>query len=73
MVRSRTLGDELLFFCADESTKTLLVLFGAEASSIYTRDELRVLCEQNRIAPISDDELRKLHEIKATFNARIRE
>lgn len=31
--------------------------------------ELRVLCEQNRIAPISAIELRKLHDIKQTFNA----
>ena len=39
--------------------------------SIYTRDELRTLCEQNRVAPLSPAELRKVHEIKRTFSGRI--
>jgi hypothetical protein len=73
MVRSRTLDNEILFFCADESTKTFLVLSGASQSSIYTKAELQLLIEQNRVAPISADELCKLHEIKKTFNAKIRE
>jgi hypothetical protein len=46
-------------------------IFGAEPWSIYTRDELLVLVAQNRKAPLSDEELRKLHEIKRTFGARI--
>ena len=52
MVRSRTLDNEILFFCADESTKTFLVLSGASQSSIYTKAELQPI-EQNRVAPIS--------------------
>ncbi len=71
MVRSQALDGEILFFCQDEHTKAALEEAGAEPWSIYTRDELRILCEQNRIAPISDAELRKLHDIKCTFNARI--
>ena len=70
MVDSKAVG-ELLFFCADESTKAALVDAGASEWAIYTRDELQTLCEQNRIAPLSAEELCKLHEIKRTFNARI--
>jgi hypothetical protein len=49
------------------------VAAGAEPWSIYTRAELRILVAQNRVAPLSHDELRKVHEIKRTFNARISE
>ena len=63
MVFSETLG-ETAFFCADEVTRAALIEAGANSFSIYTRDELRILCEQNRIAPISIAELRKVHEIK---------
>ena len=61
---------ERLFFCEDEATRAALVKAGAFEWSIYTRAELRTLCEQNRVAPLSDAELRKVHEIKRTFNAR---
>ena len=57
----------------DEPTKTALVEAGAEPWSIYTRDELRILVAQNRVAPLSHAELRKVHEIKRTFGARIAE
>jgi hypothetical protein len=70
MVDSQIL-EETVFFCADEQTKAALVEAGAEEWSIYTKDELRTLCEQNRVAPLSPDELRKVHEIKRTFNGRI--
>jgi hypothetical protein len=70
MVHSLAL-DEILFFCQDEATKAALLEAGASEWSIYTKAELKVLCEQNRIAPLSADELRKVHEIKKTFNARI--
>ena len=70
MVFSEALG-ETVFFCEDEATKTALIQAGADQWSIYTRRELRQLIAQNRIAPISDDELRKLHEIKKTFHAKI--
>jgi hypothetical protein len=33
-------------------------------------EELRPVIAQNRIAPISPDELRKVHEIKRTFHGR---
>ena len=70
MVFSQILG-ETIFFCEDEHTKMALVEAGADEWSIYTRDELRILCDQNRVAPLSPDELRKVHEIKRTFNGRI--
>jgi hypothetical protein len=70
MAHSETLG-ETIFFCEDEDTKAALVEAGADEWSIYTKGELRVLCEQNRVAPLSPDELRKVHEIKRTFNGRI--
>ena len=70
LVASKTVG-EILFFCEDEPTKERLMWHGAEESSIYTRAELRILCEQNRVAPLSPDELIKVHEIKRTFHGRI--
>jgi hypothetical protein len=70
MVYSQTL-QETIFFCEDESTKGALIEAGALEWSIYTRDELEILVEQNRTAPLGADELRKLHEIKRTFNGRI--
>ena len=70
MVYSERLG-ETLFFCEDEPTKRALVEAGACEWSIYTKAELRTLCAQNRIAPISLDELRKVHEIRKTFDGRI--
>jgi hypothetical protein len=69
MVHSAT--QETIFFCEDEDTKAALVEAGASEWSIYTKDELRVLVAQNRIAPLSPDELRKVHEIKRTFHGRI--
>jgi len=70
MVFSETLEQDV-FFVEDEPTKAALIEAGAEEWSIYTRDELRILCEQNRVAPLSPDELRKVYEIKRTFNGRI--
>jgi hypothetical protein len=70
MVDSEIL-DETIFFCADDDTRTALIEAGADQFSIYTRDELRVLVEQNRVAPLSATELRKVHEIKRTFSGSI--
>jgi hypothetical protein len=70
MVYSKAL-EETIFFCQDEETKASLVEAGADSFSIYTKDELRILCEANRTAPLSPDELRKVHEIKRTFHGRI--
>ena len=70
MVESQIL-EETIFFCADEPTRPALIAAGADEFSIYTRDELRTLCEQNRVAPLSAAELRKVHEIKRTFSGRI--
>ena len=70
MVFSETLK-ETVFFCADDDTRDALIQAGASEWSIYTRAELQILCEQNRVAPLSPDELRKVHEIKRTFNGRI--
>ena len=70
MAYSKTL-EETVFFAEDEDTKAALIEAGAEEWSIYTRDELRILCEQNRVAPLSATELKQLHQIKRTFNAQI--
>jgi hypothetical protein len=70
MVFSESLG-ETIFFCADDDTRAALVEAGAEPWTIYTNDELRVLVAQNRVAPLSPAELRKVHEIKRTFDGRI--
>ena len=71
-VYSERLG-ETIFFCEDEPTKEALVEAGAEEWRIYTRDELRFLVAQNRVAPLSERDLKKAHTLKRTFNARIRE
>ena len=55
----------------DEATRGALIQSGADEWSIYTKDELRILVEQNRVAPLSPAELRKVHEIKRTFSGRI--
>jgi hypothetical protein len=70
MVFSETLG-ETVFFCEDEETREALMKAGASEWAVYTKAELRTLCAQNRIAPISSNELRKLHEIRKTFEGRI--
>jgi hypothetical protein len=70
MVDSQILG-ETIFFCQDEATRGALIEAGASEWSIYTKDELRTLCEQNRVAPLSPAELRKVYEIKRTFSGRI--
>ena len=62
---------ETLFFCEDEDTKAALVEAGICEWSIYTREELRALIKQNRVAPLSDAELRKVHELKRSFQGRI--
>jgi len=69
-VYSERLGEGLLF-CRDEDTKATLIEAGAEPWSVYTRAELQVLVAQNRVAPLSQAELKKVHQIKRTFGARI--
>jgi hypothetical protein len=70
LVYSAAVG-EMLFFCQDEATRAALVEAGAEAWSIYTKDELQTLCVQNRVAPLTAAELRKVREIKRAFSGRI--
>ena len=70
MVFSETLG-EAIFFVEDELTKAALIEAGADEWSIYTRAELQTLCAQNRIAPLTAPELRKVRELKRSFNARL--
>jgi hypothetical protein len=72
MVFSEALG-ETIFFCEDEATKAALVEAGTDPWSIYTRAELQTLCAQNRVAPLTAAELRKLQDIKRTFSSRIAE
>lgn len=71
MAYSTAIG-ETIYYAGNEDTKAALVEAGASLWSIYTKDELRILVEQNRIAPLSATELRNLHDIKRTFDARIR-
>jgi hypothetical protein len=70
MVYSEALG-ETIFFSEDEDTKATLIEAGAEPWSIYTRAELQVLVAQNRIKPLTQAELRKVHTLKRTFDARM--
>jgi hypothetical protein len=70
MVFSQILG-ETLFFCEDDDTRGALVQAGASEWRIYAKDELQTLCMQNRVAPLTAAELRKVHEIKRTFSGRI--
>ena len=69
-VHSERLGEDLLF-CADEDTKTTLIEAGAEPWSVYTRAELQTLVAKNRVAPLSEDDLKKVHTLKRAFNAKI--
>jgi hypothetical protein len=65
--------NETVFFCADEEAREALIAAGADEWLIYTKAELAILVKKNRVAPFTRDELRKVHEIKRTFNARIAE
>ena|SRR5215475_4050440 len=69
-VYSERLG-ETIFFCEDEDTKETLIEAGAEPWSVYTRAELQILVAQNRVGPLSPDDLKNVHALKRTFNARI--
>ena len=71
-IYSERLG-ETIFFCQDEATKETLIEAGAEPWSIYTRDELQTLVGQNRVAPLSEDDLKKIQTLKRSFDARIAE
>ena len=71
-VYSEALG-ETIFFCEDEETKTALIEAGAEPWGIYTRSELQILVAQNRIKPLTQGELRKVHALKRSLGARIAE
>jgi hypothetical protein len=72
MAYSRIL-EETIFFCEDDQTRAALVEAGADESAIYTRAELKILVEQNRMKPFLPDELIKLHDIKKMFRAKIHE
>jgi hypothetical protein len=72
MVYSEAVNDTL-FFCEDDQTRTALIDAGADSFAIYTKAELHMLVEQNRVAPFTNAELCKLHEIKKTFKAKITE
>jgi hypothetical protein len=69
-LHSERLG-EVVYFCAGESDKSMLVASGVEEWLIYTRSELAQLMAQNRIKPLTEAELRKVHDIKRRFNGRI--
>ena len=70
IVYSKTL-EQTIFFAEDEDTKAALIEAGADSFAIYTKAELRVLVAQNRIAPLSADELLRFHSARRLFNGRI--
>jgi hypothetical protein len=70
MVDSKALG-ETIFFCEDEDTKAALIEADAAPASVYTREELRVLVEQHRRAPITAAELLRIHGARRAFNGRL--
>jgi hypothetical protein len=70
MVSSQILGETILF-CEDEDTRAALVEAGAQPSWIYTREELRVLVEQHRRAPMTAGELLRIHGARRAFNGRL--
>jgi hypothetical protein len=70
MAYSQTLK-ETIFFCADEDTRNVLIEAGAAPCCVYTRSELRTLLNHHREAPLSVDELLRVHSTKRLFNGRI--
>ena len=70
MAHSEALG-ETIFLCEDEAIKAALVEAGADLFSIYTRQELQILIERNRVKPFIPHELLRLHQAKRIFNGRI--
>src|SRR5262245_43826896 len=69
--RSPRSGWAKTFFSAGTRTPKPRSLKLAQSRGAFTLAELQILVAQNRIAPLSDDELRKSHRIKRTFDARI--
>ncbi|HWX17307.1 MAG TPA: hypothetical protein VNY07_12030 [Chthoniobacterales bacterium] len=63
--------NETIFFAADEETKAVLIEAGAEPGCVYTREELRLLIDQHRHAPITPAELLHMHTARRLFNGRI--
>src|SRR5262245_44185171 len=63
MVHSVALG-QTIFLCDDEDTGATLKEAGASPWNLYTRNELRILMAQNRIAPLIVSELNLLHAFK---------
>lgn len=70
MVFSQILNETILF-CENEHTRGALAEAGAELGCIYTREELRVLVEQHRRAPITAAELLRIHGARRAFNGRL--
>ena len=68
MVYSKAPG-ETIFFCEDDDTRNCLIEAGADSFSIYTRDELQILIEHNRVKPFVPSELLRLHNARRTFKA----
>lgn len=63
--------NEVVFFAADEETKTVLVDAGAKPGCVYTHEELRSLVDEHRHEPITPAELLRIHAAKRMFNGRI--
>jgi len=72
MAYSETLK-RTIFFAEDEAVKNALIEGGANASAIYTLEEIELLAKRNRESPITATELCLLHEAKTLFNGRFTE
>jgi len=69
IVYSERLG-RTVFFAEDEAAKNALIVAGAEAGSIYTLEEIKLLAKANRQSAITGKELCLLSEAKTVFNGR---
>jgi hypothetical protein len=72
MARSGTLK-ETIFFCRDDDTRNCLIEAGAPPCCVYRLAELRTLLECHREAPLSVDELLRIHRARRLFNGTIAE
>src|SRR5262245_49175452 len=69
MAYSETLK-RTIFFAEDEAVQYGLILDGADASAIYTLEEIEALAKHNRESLITGKELCLLHEAKTLFGGR---
>ena len=67
IIESAALGGAILFWAPDDDTKISLVQFGADASAVYTAEELRLLANKRVTVP----ELAAIHASRRAFGGRV--